>query len=661
MCGICGVVSLNGRSLDLADDVLSRMSRMLVHRGPDQAGMHIEPQVQLGIQRLRIQDLATGDQPIFNEDRSVVIVFNGEIFNFRELRADLEKRGHRLRTRSDTEVIVHLYEEHGADCVRQLNGQFAFALWDVRRKSLLLARDRTGEKPLFYTVSRGRLVFGSEIKAILACPGVERAIDHRCLDQAFTFFMPVNPRTMFRGIVNLPPGRYVEVVDGEFRTVTYWEPRLPDLDAASNSLSDEEWQTQLRGHVEQSVRRRMIADVPVGAFLSGGLDSSVIAAVAQQQAGRRLQTFSICHETDYYDESRYSDLMARSLGTEHHRLTIRPQDIAELLPQLVWRVEAPSCKTSCAAYMHLYRLAKQHVTVVLTGEGADEALGGYPNIRMMKALEFARRHPHLPGVDRLVDKVLPPGSTLNVMYHKPAALSPADEATVLERFGCIPVDLQRFRSQQALKVTLFSEECLESLNGYDAEADMAETLVNRDLVRNRHFMQQAQYFEYLLKLPNYLLINPGDRAAMTHSVENRCPFLDHELIEFCLTLPPRQRVRGLKEKHLLKEAFRDVLPPEIRRRSKQPFTTFYVSSLYRQHVADELFDAVLSPKAIERAGLFRPSSVTEMMRRLSLPDLPMAEQVKLETPFALVVTAQLWHDLFIERFRAEGPPSLSWN
>lgn len=661
MCGICGAVSLDGRPLDLSEAALRGMTAMLVHRGPDQEGLHREPHAALGVRRLSVQDLTTGDQPIFNEDRSIAIVFNGEIFNFRELRARLQQRGHVFRTRSDTEVIVHLYEEHGTDCLQHLNGQFAFALWDARRQTLFLARDRTGEKPLYYTVSQGRLVFASEIKSLLVCPGVERAIDYRGLDQLFTFFMPVNPRTMFQGIHNLPPGRFLEVAGGEIRVVKYWEPRLPDLGPSSERNAEQESVERLRDLLEQSVRRRMIADVPVGAFVSGGLDSCVIAHLAQRQSTQPLHTFSIGHDSDYYDESRYSDLMARRLGSEHHKLVIQPRDIAALLPQLVWRVEAPSCKTSCAAYMHLYKLARQHVTVVLTGEGADEALGGYPNIRLMKVLEFCRRHPGLPAARRLIERVLPPGSTLNVMYHEPAPLPPAEEAAVVARFGCVPADLQRFRSQQALKQSLFSDRCLEALRDYDAEADVAETLVNRDLVHGRHFMQQAQYFEYLLKLPNYLLINPGDRAAMTHSVENRCPFLDHELIEFALGLPPKLRVRGLREKPLLRTAFARELPPEILRRSKQPFTTIYVSSLFRQQIAPDLFGQALSPAAVERAGLFRESAVRDMIRRLSDPQLTLPQQVKLETPFALVVTAQLWHQLFIEHFRPEGPPASRCN
>jgi len=629
------------------------MNSILVHRGPDQEGYHLEPAVHLGVQRLSIQDLAGGSQPVYNEDRSIVVVFNGEIFNFKELRRDLIAQGHRFRTEGDTEVLVHLYEQHGTACLEKLNGQFAFALWDGNERRLFLARDRAGEKPLFYAVADGAFIFASEIKSILRHPAITPSVDRRCLDQIFTFFMPVNPRTMFSGISNLPPGRMIEVRNGDVQVRKYWEPPVPDL-RASDDTPDAEWIERIREGIERSIRYRMISDVPIGVFLSGGLDSSIIAAVVGQFAPEQLRTYSICHEDPYYDEGRYSDVMAEALGSEHRRLFITPECIANLLPTLVWRVEAPSCKTSNAAYIQLYRLAKASSTVILTGEGADEAFGGYPNVRMMKVLEFCARHPRLPGAERLMERVLPKGSTLRVMYHQPQPLSAADEALVRQRFGCVPADLQRFRSQQAVKASLFSDETHAALEGYSAEGEFADTLVNRDLIQGRHFIQQTQYFEYLLKLPNYLLVNPGDRAAMTHSVENRCPFLDHEFIELCMALPLRLRVRALNEKYALRKAFAKDLPSEILKRRKRPFTTFYVSSIYRNR-PPEFMEEALSEQAIRHAGLFRYQAVDELKRRLRDPAMTVDEQVQLETPFSLVVTAQLWHQLFIKKFQPAGP------
>ena len=350
-----------------------------------------------GVRRLCIQDIEGGKQPISNEDGSLVLVFNGEIFNFKQLAHELRARGHKFRSNSDGEVIVHLYEELGADCIHRLNGQFAFALWDKRRQKLLLARDRVGLKPLFYTVTDGVLIFASEIKSILLHPKVHRAIDLRCLDQAFTFFMPVNPRTMFDNISSLPPGRLIEIENGSLRERKYWEPPVPDLGRESEKKSDDEWVSDLRTALQRSVRYRMISDVPVGVFLSGGLDSCVIAHLMNKLSPEPIKTFSICHEDPYYDEGQYSDLMAHNLGSDHHKLFITQKHIASLIPMLVWRVEAPSCKTSHAAYLNLYKRARESVGVVLTGEGADEALAGYPNVRMMKALNFARRHPGLPA------------------------------------------------------------------------------------------------------------------------------------------------------------------------------------------------------------------------------------------------------------------------
>ena len=523
------------------------MNGMLVHRGPDQEGYHLDTTVRLGVRRLSVQDIAGGSQPIYNEDRSVVVIFNGEIYNFKELRAGLVARGHRFASRCDTEVIVHLYEELGTGCLELLNGQFAFVLWDAKARRLFAARDRVGKKPLFYARLGDHLVFASEIKSILMHPLARRQVDLRCLDQVFTFFMPVNPRTMFKDIASLPPGTSIELHNGVVKTTRYWEPPVPALQDVP-ARSDEDWIDELRSLMTAAVSDRLVADVPVGVFLSGGLDSSIIAAVAARCSPTPVQTYSIAHNDPYYDEGCHSDLVARSLKTRHRRLTVSADDIAALLPTLVWRVEAPSCKTSNAAYIQLYKMARETSTVILTGEGADETFGGYPNVRMLKVQDFCRRHPNLPGAARLMERVIPHGSTLRVMYHEPAPLSSEDETVVRRRFGCIPADLQRFRSLASLKSRLFSQATLEELKDFSAEQEVADTLVNRDLIANRHYIQQSQYFEYLFKLPNYLLINPGDRAAMTHSVENRCPFLDRRLIEFSMQLPLRLRVRALTEK-----------------------------------------------------------------------------------------------------------------
>ena len=648
MCGIAGFVALGEARLAVSPDVIHRMNDMLFHRGPDGEGYFIDPRVQLGMRRLSILDIHGGAQPMQSEDGAVQVVFNGEIFNFKTLRAELIRNGHSLTTHCDTEVIAHLYEQHGMDFVTRLKGQFAIALWDGNRKKLVLARDRTGEKPLFYTIVGKTLIFASEIKSILCYPDVPRRLEPRGLDQLFTFFMPVNPRTMFEGISNLPPGRILEVCDGQVRINKYWEPPVPDLDSIDRA-SEDEWKDRLRRSLYQSVSDRMIADVPVGVFLSGGLDSSVIAALASQISDQPVRTYSICHSDDYYDEGRFSDLVAEHLGTDHHRMVVTSQDIADTLPLTVWRVEAPTCKTSNAAYIKLYKLARETSTVILTGEGADEALGGYPNVRMMKALDFCRRHPDLPGADRLMAHLLPPGSSLRVMYFEPKELDPEDHTEVMSRFGCIPADLQRFRSLQGLKARLFAPDIRDALAGFSAEADFAANLVDPALLEGRHPIQQAQYFEYLLKLPNYLLVNPGDRAAMTNSVENRCPFLDHELIELCTRIPLNLRVRALNEKYLLKKAFERDLPLEITRRKKLPFTTFYVSSLYRSKQAAYI-DDLLSEEAIRKAGMFDFAEVERMRRLLDDPDLPIERQVQLEIPFALTVTAQLWHSQYIADF-----------
>jgi asparagine synthase (glutamine-hydrolysing) len=653
MCGIAGFVSIDGLPLDPSRSTIQRMTDIIVHRGPDSEGHHVESLVHLGARRLSIQDIAGGKQPVDNEDGTVTVVFNGEIYNFKELREELLQRGHQLKSKSDTEILPHLYEEYGLDFVNRLNGQFAIALWDSVRRKLLLVRDRVGKKPLFYAIRRGVLVFGSEIKSILLHPAVERRVDPRCLDTLFTFLMPVNPRTMFEGINNLPPGRMLEVQGGDVKVIKYWELPLPDLSTVPKA-TDEEWIERIRDALKRSVRYRLISDVPIGVFLSGGLDSSVIAALVSEMSSGPVQTYSMVHEDDAYDEREYSDAVAERLGTDHHRVVITAAEIAQRLPQLVWCVEAPSLKTSNAAYLKLYKAAKDRSTVILTGEGADEALGGYPNIRMLKVLDFYRRHPNLPGARKLMDREIPPGTAVRVTYYEPNELDPEERARVLERYGCVPADLQRFRANTKLKERLFSRELRAQIGEFSAESDFASSLVNTELLRGKSPTQQSQYFEYLLKLPNFLLINSGDRPAMANSVENRCPFIDYEFVELCMKLPLNLRVRGLNEKYVLKRAFETALPAKVLKRKKRGFSTFFVSSVYRKGRPEYLDDA-LSERAVRAAGMFEYSEVAAMKKALDDPDLSKEKQLALEPSFALVVTAQLWHQQFIERFDPSGP------
>ncbi len=425
MCGIVGVCDL-GRARPVQESTLRAMLGTIRHRGPDQFGIYLDDHVGLGNARLSIIDLSTGQQPISNEDESLWIVFNGEVFNHPELRLELESRGHRFATACDTEVVLHAYEEYGPDCLSRFNGQFAIAIWNSRDRSLFMARDRLGVRPLFYTEADGALVFGSEIKAILAGPGVTASPDPVALDQIFTFWSTLSPRTFFRGIAELPPGHYMLVRDGRVTVRRYWELTFPE-DSAAPRRPTQEYAQELRDLLIDATRIRLRADVPVGAYLSGGLDSSTVTAVIRSQTTNPLETFSIAFTDAHYDESGFQSMMAKALGTEHHVVHATHADIGEVFPEVIWHAETPLMRTSPAPMYLLSGLVRDnYFKVVLSGEGADEVMAGYDIFREAKIRRFWAEttrlqvpsgpvEPHLP-VDAGSDGV---GLRQGVLRHRP--------------------------------------------------------------------------------------------------------------------------------------------------------------------------------------------------------------------------------------------------
>jgi len=393
MCGIVGTVNLTQAS-PIEEDVLRQMLALIRHRGPDEFGIYLDERVGIGSARLSIIDLGGGQQPITNEDETLWIVFNGEIFNYIELRPELEARGHRFATNSDTEVILHLYEEYGPDCLHHLNGQFAIAVWDKKDQTLFLARDRIGIRPLFYTIADGALIFGSEIKTILADPRVAAEIDPVSLDQVFTYWSPLSPRTIFKNIVAVPPGHYVLVKQGNVSVELYWEPDFPDAAGTAAKQSLEDTVEEFRELLVDATKIRLRADVPVGAYLSGGIDSSVIAAIIRNYTSNRLDTFSIAFDDPEFDESMYQYQMADFLGTDHQVIQSSYQDIGRIFPDVVWHAETPMIRTAPAPMFLLSGLVRENnFKVVLTGEGADEFLAGYNIFKEAKVRRFWARQP----------------------------------------------------------------------------------------------------------------------------------------------------------------------------------------------------------------------------------------------------------------------------
>lgn len=607
MCGIVGLFDRAGRQAPTTPE-LDRMVAMVRHRGPEAAGFYIDDEVALGHARLSIVDLEGGLQPLTNEDESVWLVCNGEVFNFVEVRSELQARGHRFKTGSDCETILHLYEEQGPDCVHALNGDFAFALWDRRRQRLVLARDRVGVRPLFYAEAGGRLMFASEIKALLTQSALPRELDIVALGQVFTAWAPMPPRTMFRNVHALRPG-HVLVADRDGVAVRqYWRPEFPAQDAAP-PMSDDDAAEQLRALLEDATRLRMRADVPVGSYVSGGLDSSAITGLARRYTNTRLHTFAVAFSDAEFDERPYQELIAQTFGTEHHTVECGPDEIGRVFPDVVWHAETPLLRTAPAPLYILAELVRQHgIKVVLTGEGADEALVGYDIFKEAKVRAFWRRDP---------DSKLRPLLFRALYGHIPHMASPSDAIrAAFFGAGLDEADERAFSHQVRWRNTqrlhrMFDTEVKEAVDA----AGLAEISALLD-GQQAHWDQvsRAQYNEMTTFLDPYLLSSQGDRVAMAHAVEGRFPYLDYRVLEFCQSLPSSMKMRGLKEKMLLKRAMSHLVPDDILNRPKQPFRA-PIRSVFSGPNAPEYVRDLLSPSEIARWGIFKPQAAQWLLNR----------------------------------------------
>ncbi|HSN22439.1 MAG TPA: asparagine synthase (glutamine-hydrolyzing), partial [Usitatibacter sp.] len=609
MCGIAGILGRRAaRAPERAE--LAAMIGRLRHRGPDGTGIHLGPEIGLAHARLSIIDLAGGAQPIGNEDGSVQVVLNGEIFNYVELREALERGGHQFRTRTDTEVLVHLYEDEGERFVEQLNGQFAFALWDARARRLVLARDRTGIRPLFHAERDGRLVFASEIKALFALPAIPRRIDRRALAEICTYWAPLAPRTAFEGIESLPPGHLLVDDERGRRVQSYWDWRFPEAHHETQR-PEAELATALRELLEDAVRLQLRADVPVGAYLSGGLDSAVIAALARRLARQPVRTFSLTFEDAEFDESAYQEELVRFLGTEHTSIRCTREDIAAVFPRTIAHAETPIVRTAPAPLLLLSgHVREAGYKVVLTGEGADEVFGGYDLFKEAKVRRFWARSPRSPFRPRILERLYP------YLKHSPAAghaFSRDFFAQGMEHrrdpyFGHIP----RWNTTGRI-ARFFSRSMREAVDGWDPLAGIAATLP--ESIGRWSPLARDQYIEAHTLMSGYLLCSQGDRMAMANSIEGRFPYLDHRVIEFANALPPEMKLRGLTEKFLLKEATRDLIPESVRARPKQPYRAPDSRSFFRDGKPVDYVAQLFSPKRIEAAGYFNPVATSRLFEK----------------------------------------------
>ena len=612
----------------------------LHHRGPDGYGYLIDGSVGLAHARLSIIDLEGGQQPIHNEDKSVWVVFNGEIFNYIELRRDLEAAGHRFYTQSDTEVIVHLYEDYGEAFVEHLNGQFAIAIWDSRQQILLLARDRVGIRPLFYTEAAGRLLFASEIKSLFALQEVDRRIDAHGLMQISSFWTTLAPRTAFDRISSVPPGHVMRVANGVHHIRQYWDWNFPQQEMpparTENELADE-----LRELLVDAVRLQLRADVPVGAYLSGGLDSSIITSIIHNFTRTPLRTFSLTFEDQEFDESAFQREVVDFLGTQHTSIVCRRGDIAAAFPRMVYHAESPVVRTGPVPMMLLSgHVQSSGYKVVLTGEGADEVFGGYDLFKEAKVRRFMARSPASQSRARLLERLYPylknspsAGRAFTTSFFQQGA-----DRIDQPYFGHIP----RWTTTQRM-AQFFSAELKQSFGQWDAFAEFRRSLPE-EIVDWRP-LEQDQYVEAHTLLSGYLLSSQGDRVGMANSVEGRYPFLDHRLIEFANRLPPRLKMRGLTEKYLLKESVRGLLPESVRARTKQPYRAPDSASFFDAGKPADYVAELFSPSRLADAGYFDAQAAGKLFEKCrSGRAIGFADNMA----FVTILSTMLLHEQFVK-------------
>jgi asparagine synthase (glutamine-hydrolysing) len=581
------------------------MVGVLGHRGPDDRDVHAEPSAGLAHARLSIIDLAGGAQPMTNEDGSLWITFNGEIFNYLELRDDLLTRGHRFASVSDTEVILHLYEEYGIDAVRKLNGQWAFAIWNSRTRTMFLSRDRVGVRPLYYTQCGHEFMFASEIKALFTHPRVSREIDPFGLDDVFTFWTTLPPRTVFKNIRELQPGHSLTWRDGQVSIDRHWQPTFEPDDAADVDQQRDRLLDLLTG----ATRLRLRSDVPVGAYLSGGLDSSLVTALAMRLTTSPVRTFSIAFTDSEFDESHHQRQVAAALATDHRELHCTQDDIARVMPDVVWHAEAPLLRTAPAPmYLLAQMVRRDGYKVVLTGEGADEVFGGYDIFKEAKVRRYWAGHPQSTRSAALAKRLYP---YLPSLHQQPTASLRAffDDRRDEPSDPCFS-HLPRWRVTSRLKM-LLSQEMKSAIGAYDGRLEVVTQLPAGFNAWDPFC--QSQYLEMTQLLPGYILSSQGDRMSMAHGVESRYPFLDPDVVAFASTLPPRLKMRVLNEKYLLKLTARELVPAAVWQRSKQPYRApggkiFFTSN-------NDYVDDLLAPSRLRHDGIFEPYAVERLVKK----------------------------------------------
>ncbi|MBP6004834.1 MAG: asparagine synthase (glutamine-hydrolyzing) [Pyrinomonadaceae bacterium] len=627
MCGIVGFVNNGGRAAER--EVLEAMNRAIIHRGPDEDGYYLHENVALAMRRLSIIDLASGKQPIHNADRTKWIVFNGEIYNYRELREGLEARGHTFYTRSDTEAIIHLYDEYGEGCLEHLRGMFAFAIWDETDRSLFAARDRVGKKPLLYAhQANGDLIFGSEFQAVLKHPSVTREVDYGAIDSYLSYLCVPAPETAFKQIRKLEPGHWLRWKDDRVETRRYW---LPDF-SKKIRITEAEAIDETTRLLRESTSLRMISEVPLGAFLSGGVDSSIVVALMAQESASPVKTFSIGFEEQDFSELKYARRVAAHVGAEYNEFIVRP-DAMEVLPTLVDHYGEPYADSSAVPTYYVAKETRQHVTVALNGDGGDESFAGYERYMAMEVAELYKRIPRF---------------LRSSLIEGPINLLPTSEIKKtrirdVQRFLISANESRKDRYARwmsavkpAAKPALYTQEMNARVNGHDAAAVLNDWF---DRAQDLGLLDATLLTDQMTYLPNDLLVKV-DIATMANSLEARSPFLDHKVIEFAASLPESLKMNRFRPKYLLKKVAARLVPPEVVYRRKMGFGV-PIGHWFRGEMKDFVRDVLLSPASLNR-GIFKPETVEMYI------DQHIRGEVDHATPIWTLLMLELWFQRFID-------------
>jgi asparagine synthase (glutamine-hydrolysing) len=641
MCGIAGILNLSSTN-NISEDVILRMISILNHRGPEENGAYFDKHIHMGHARLSIIGLTKGTQPISNQDGTLWTVYNGEVFNYIELKAQLEKKGHQFATDTDTEVILHLYEEMGPACLSELNGQFAIAIWDSKKKELFLARDRVGICPLYYTLQNGRFIFASEIKGLFMDSQVSREIDLTSLQQVFTCWTTIGPRTIFKNINEIAPGHFMVIKKDSaiFEQKPFWSlPYYPR--EMQYKGTEEEAAEKLKELLEDAVRLRLRADVPVGAYLSGGLDSSIITSIISKKSNNRLKTFSLGFEEKAFDETDYQSAMIEFLNTDHSQTNIINQQISEFFSDIIWSCEKPLLRTSPVPLYMLSRLVRDNgFKVVLTGEGADEVFGGYNIFKEAKIRSFWARQPNSRFRPLLLEQLYP------YIFQNPrqsrAFLQKFFSASAEDLYNPLMSHQKRWKNTKRC-TTFFSKDVLNELTACNPIDDILERLPEGFSGRDQ--FSRAQWLEMDIFMSNYLLSSQGDRVAMANSVELRVPFLDHRLIDFAAKLPAHWKIYGLDEKYILKKAFQHQVPEKIIKRAKQPYRAPISQAFFND--GDTIFNNLIKEDQLKKAGIFNPKKVRYLFKK-SIAQKNGSVSESENMAIVGILSTQLIHEQFIK-------------